>query len=467
MIEAELTIADGPALVLSGVLPAPGRVDLTGRSASTEGPVTSDPDGWRAVVPLRASRWGGPVLPLPAGDYALTLDGSPAGSVVVPLTMLGSMRAELRDATVHIGPPIDPAYDSGEGQAALERRYATRPGRLENAAFFESRLGHVADGDPYAIDQELARQAPGVTRYWSVVDLSVDVPEGAVPVVEGSPSWWRARGAARLLVVDDWLRRRFVRSRGQVVLQTWHGSPPRRLGLRRPGWNLRRAIAVVRESLRWNVLIAQSPFAARSLRRGYAFNRAVWIEGGPRNDQLVTGDRAAARAELGIGPDERVLLYAVLDPAVATEMDPRALAERSGCVVVRVGAAAETPAEDDGVIDATGYPHVARLLLAADALITDRSPLMFDFSVTGKPMYFVASSPARRTWERPVVDLEARAPGPVVRTAAELAAAVAADDGAQYDTRYAQWRAVFNARDDGHAAARVVARILDQGFVRR
>ncbi len=52
---------------------------------------------------------------------------------------------------------------------------------------------------------------PGVTRYWSVVDLSVAVPEGAIPVIEGSPQWWRARGAARLLVVNDWLRRRYTR----------------------------------------------------------------------------------------------------------------------------------------------------------------------------------------------------------------------------------------------------------------
>ena len=31
--------------------------------------------------------------------------------------------------------------------------------------------------------------------------------------------------------------------------------------------------------------------------------------------------------------------------------------------------------------------------------------------------------------------------------------------------RYARWRERFNSRDDGHAAERVVSRILDQGFV--
>jgi CDP-glycerol glycerophosphotransferase len=383
--------------------------------------------------------------------------------------MLGPIRAEVSGSTLRVGPPVDPAYDSGEGQAALERRYATRPDGLENAAFFESRLGHVAGGDPRAIDGELARRAPAVTRYWSVVDLSVAVPDGAVAVVEGSPQWWRARGAARLLVVDDWLRRRFVRSPGQVVLQTWHGSPPRRLGLRLPGWNARRAAAVVRESLRWNVLLAQSPYAAQSLSRGYAFNRAVWIEGGPRNDVLVTaGPGDDARAALGIGTAEQVLLHAVLDPDRAAQVDAAELARRTGALVVRVGVHRDHAAGETGprVIDATDYPDSARLLLAADALVTDRSPLMFDFSVTGKPMYFVESAARAAAPDRPfVVDLAARAPGPLVSTLVELVEAIAEFDPAEHAERYAQWRAVFNGRDDGHAAERVVARILDQGFV--
>jgi CDP-glycerol glycerophosphotransferase len=470
MITGEFTITDGPALVVSGSLPAPSRVHLHGDGVAIEGDVEADEDGWRAVVPLRASRWHGPALPLAIGDYDLTIDGTAPRDVSVPLTMLGPLRASLAQGTVRVGPPMDPAYDSGEGQAALERRYATRPGRLENAAFFESRLGHVADGDPYAIDRELARRAPRVTRYWSVVDLSVAVPEGAIPIVEGSPQWWRARGAARLLVVDDWLRRRFVRSSGQVVLQTWHGSPPRRLGLRLPGWNVPRAVAVVRESLRWNVLIAQSPFAAHSLRRGYAFNRAVWIEGGPRNDELVTGAGAEeARAQLGIAADEKVLLYAVLDPDAAHRIPPDELARRTGMVVLCLGVPAEAVRRNAGrVVDATGYPHAAKLLIVADAMVTDRSPVMFDFSVTGKPMFFIAPTTGAGDPYRPVVvDLASRAPGPVVRSIDDTVAAIRADDRESYAARYAQWRAVFNARDDGHAAARVVARILDQGFVRR
>ena len=64
-------------------------------------------------------------------------------------------------------------------------------------------------------------------------------------------------------------------------------------------------------------------------------------------------------------------------------------------------------------------------------------------------------------------DLAAHAPGPVVRTHDDLVAALRAHDAAPFAAKYAEWRAKFNARDDGHAAERVVARIFDQGFLER
>lgn len=481
MTDARFTTDDGrPGLELSGTGPRPASVALAGTRARVEARLTGRGKTWRAVLPLAAARWGGPELPLPSGTYALRVeaDTAPATPPAVPLVQLGALRASLDGWTVRIGPPIDPAYDSGEGQDALERRYATRPAGLENAVFFESFYGRNASCNPLAIDRELARRAPGVTRYWSVVDLSVRVPDGAIPVVEGSPEWWRARGASRLLVVNDWLRRRFARRRGQVVLQTWHGTPLKRLALHRPGFDPRRMAAVVRESRRWNVLLAQNPYAARILGKAYAFlTRPVWVEGYPRNDVLVTGDGAHTRAALGIRADERVVLYAPTwrddRDEIVDFLDPAALAAALDAVVlVRGHSRTLQPgrdAEGPRVIDVTGYPDTSQLLLVADALVTDYSSVMFDYSVTGKPMYFLVPDIEHYRGELRgfYFDLAAHAPGPVVRTQDELVAALTADDRGRHAARYEAWRARFNARDDGAAAARVVARILDQGFVDR
>ncbi len=303
------------------------------------------------------------------------------------------------------------------------------------------------------------------------------MPDGAIAVVEGSPEWWRARGAVRLLVVNDWLRRRFLRKAGQKVLQTWHGTPLKRLALHRPGFDPRRMAAVVKESRRWDVLLAQNLYAERILRKAYAFfGKPVWTDGYPRNDVLVTGDPAAARAELGIGPQERVLLYAPtwLDDRseIVDFVDPELLAEQTDAVVlVRGHSRTLRPGRDKAgarVIDVTGFSDTALLLLVADALITDYSSVMFDYSVTGKPMFFLVPDLEhyRGQLRGFYFDLAERAPGPLVTSQDELVAA-ALDEGvpARFADRYAAWRRQFNGLDDGRAAERVVSRLLDLGYL--
>ncbi|RLK49124.1 CDP-glycerol glycerophosphotransferase family protein [Microbacterium telephonicum] len=484
------TAADGvpDVLVLSGTGDAPATATLRGARAHVDGAIDVDGETWTVSVPLAAARYGGPTLPLPTGDYRLDLRGADGTGTtiadVVPVRLLAGVRAGLEEGVVRVDPPVDAETMSSAGQKAAEATYAARTEPLENAVFFESFYGRNASCNPLALDREIARVAPAVTRYWSVVDLSVAVPAGAVPVVEGSHAWWRARSTARLLVVNDWLRRRFVRRSGQRVLQTWHGTPLKRLALHRPGFDPRRAVAIVRESRRWDVLLAQNPYAARMLRRAYAFiGRPLWVEGYPRNDVLLTGDPAPVRAALGIGADERVLLYAPTwrddRQTMVDFLDLERLAARADAVVlVRGHSRTLAPGEDVSgtsatgprVVDVTAYPDIARLLLVADALITDYSSVMFDFTVTGRPVYFFVPDVAhyRGDLRGFYFDLDERAPGPVVATQEELESALA-DEGTvgRFSERYAQWRARFNARDDGRAAERVVARILDQGFLDR
>lgn len=466
-------------LIIAGEGQRPASAELIGPRARVEARITGGGKTWKATFPLRASRWGGAELPLPTGDYEIAVADAELDDLSVAPQVLTGVRVAVRGSVARIAAPVDPAYETAEGQSTLEGRYVAHPGATENAVFFESFYGRTVGCNPQAIDRALAAQAPDVVRYWSVVDLSVAVPEGAVAVVEGSPEWWRARAASRLLVVNDWLRRRFARKPGQRVLQTWHGTPLKRLALHRPGFDPRRMAAVVKESRRWDVLLAQNTYSERILRKAYAFfGRPIWVEGYPRNDALVTGDAASIRAALGIEQGERVLLYAPTWRDDRTEMvefvDPEELARQTDAVVLVRGHSRtiDTGRDRAGarVIDVTGYPETSQLLLAADALITDYSSVMFDFSVTGKPMYFLVPDldHYRGQLRGFYFDLVSRAPGPLVGSQKELVDALADPEHEKtFGARYMAWRAQFNSRDDGHAAERVVARILDQGYVTR
>ncbi|MFI8594069.1 CDP-glycerol glycerophosphotransferase family protein [Microbacterium sp. NPDC078428] len=490
MTTVSFTTRDGvPSLELTGAGERPSAVTLEGARARIDAVLTGGGKTWRARLVLHTRRWGNPSLPVPSGRYRLVVDGAEAPRDSLETQGFEMLRASFDGGSgvVEVGPPQDPDELAPQGPAAVAARRAAEGEPLEDAVFFESFYGRNASCNPLALDREIARVAPHVPRYWSVVDLSVAVPEGATALVEGSASWWRARATSRLLVVNDWLRHGFRARPGQHVLQTWHGTPLKRLALHRPGFDPRRMAAVVRESRRWSILLAQNPYAARILRKAYAFlRRPIWVEGYPRNDVLTThgpggsgarGPAAAVRRGLGIGDGERVLLYAPTwrddRELIVDFLDPQRLAEDADAVVlVRGHSRTLLPGSDVAgprVIDVTGYPDVSRLVLASDALITDYSSVMFDYSVTGKPIYFFAPDldHYRGRLRGFYFDLAERAPGPVVSTHGELVDALTDPAVTEvFAARYDAWRAVFNSRDDGRAAERVVARLRDQGLLR-
>jgi CDP-glycerol glycerophosphotransferase (TagB/SpsB family) len=115
----------------------------------------------------------------------------------------------------------------------------------------------------------------------------------------------------------------------------------------------------------------------------------------------------------------------------------------------------------DQVIDVSTYPQINDLYLAADVLITDYSSMMFDFSVTQRPMIFF--TPDLDEYTNPKVrgvyfDLEEISAGPVVRSTEEVVDLLRSIDtwAPTYAERYDAWNKRFNHADDGHAAERAV-----------
>jgi len=480
------------------------KLTLAGPRARRKLTVTSTPDGgFEAVADWLGSQWGQPLSAPPLGQYTVRATNA-RGRFVRVAAAVGliedaprivdfdeqDFRCLLglgggRRLVLVIQPLVRPAELGPVKQMQLAQHYQRVGVPIIDQFYFEAFGGAAATCNPLALDREVARRFPNARRVWGVTNASVAVPEGATKVVRGTQAWWEARETSRRLIVNEWLtrpgmgkttlgKRNFLRNPGQIVLQTWHGSMFKKIGLDRHTTDLVVRRELLAERANWSLLLSQNPHSSEIFRKAYDYSGPVWEEGYPRNDSLFTGDRAAMRRSLGIADDEIAVLYAPTWRENRTEMVmflelERLMADlgpgyrlllRGHSRTKKFGADVLLP----GVLDVTSYPNIADLYLAADSLITDYSSVMFDFSVTGRPMmFYVPDIDEYRGELRGVYfDLEEAAPGPLLHTQEQVVAAVssAAQDAPLYAQKYEQWRARFNPFDDGHSSERVIDRLL-------
>lgn len=432
-------------------------------------------------------------LEVTAGGAVLSSWNDVARQLPLVLNPLTSERRESMRQARHLATRFHAYRDGGSAARVLDAitqlRVPARELIPEGSIFFESYYGRQVSCNPLALDREIAARHPRIRRFWSVTSELQHVPDGAIPVLVGGREWCAARRYAGLIVVNDWLRYGFKRSKGQLVLQTWHGTMLKHLALGRPNVDLRTRLAIKRESRRWSLLLSQNPHATEQFRESYAYSGEILETGYPRDDRLaraVLGDCrneiavASARSALGIPADASVLVYAPTwrdrGITVVDELDVAALAAELGddwTVVAR--GHTRTPAFGGyaGVIDASTHADINDVILAADVVVTDYSSLMFDAAVARVPMlFFVPDLEEYRDRERGFTfDFERAAPGPLLSQRSQVVAhanelrAYGADAGwiREYQAAANAWRERFAPHDDGNAAARVVDRLEELG----
>lgn len=495
-------------------------IDPDGLSVTINGEchgLTPDPVAWRLVANRTAvgcselnladgqfsvrfglqapGAWTTDCLPLPVGGYLLRVvaDGGDVDAVVTPslaeslgdavMTRVAEVRVEQnpkKQLHLRVRAPMPVDQLGKYNQSRLLSRYRSRQPEPANAAYFESFLGKSANDNTLAVYRELRRRRPDLRLYWGVSDLSVELPDGAEPVLLRSSAWWECMADSRYIVTNAWMSTNFVRHPHQRVLQTWHGTPLKLLGFDRIG--TKRGDEYRKKTLRevgmWDLLIAQNPYSAEIFRRAYGFGNEMLEIGYPRND-ILSGPSAEAtrdriRERLGLAPGQLAVLYVPTwrenAKGLFRELDFDQLVTEVGpdCTLL-VRGHSNTIRSDHAVsgrqvLDVTLYPDVSELYLAADVMITDYSSTMFDYSITGKPMIFFApdiqqySGKLRGTY----FDLAESAPGPVLATTSEVVSALGDLDRLQSDhaAAYSAWQQRFNPYDDGHAAQRAVDALL-------
>ncbi|WP_309131502.1 CDP-glycerol glycerophosphotransferase family protein [Brevibacterium sp.] len=464
--------------------------------------------------PLSRTDWYGNEVALPLGAYALmgqvrnTEDSScsrlqyafiPLGS---SLTMpwegtTGLSRIRITRTRKAFRPWIKVMPLLGEDERGHYNRRAVigeadaSRGGLSDSILFESYHGKQISDSCRALYDWVREHRPDLKCLWSVNSHAVSVPPGAEAVLHGSRAWFRAAATSRYLVNNANFPGYFRIRGGQRYLQTWHGTPMKKIAEDMPPGNLSLGYRLLmrREAKAWDTLLAQNDFAADVLPKAFWFHGTTLNVGYPRNDVLV-GEReeltrSLTRQRLGIADDSFVVMYAPTfrdnvkttggGYAFSTELDVEQLLlglPSDSRVLVRGHANTTGSAnlsDSDRVIDVSSYGEISELFAASDTLITDYSSMMFDYAVTRKPMFFFV--PDLEEYESSTrgfyLDFREICPGPNHKDTRSLVVDLQharVNPGTFIDSRYLDFVDRFAPNDDGHATQRLVENLQSRGW---
>ncbi|MER5176807.1 CDP-glycerol glycerophosphotransferase family protein [Streptomyces sp. NPDC002896] len=361
----------------------------------------------------------------------------------------------------------------------------------ENHAVFSAYWNRGYRCNPAAIEEKARELVPGIRTAWIArPGHHKSVPPATRCLTPGTAAYWSALARSKYLVNNVNFDRRLVKRRGQVFLQTQHGTPLKHMGLDlmdRPaaarGMDFAQLMA---NADKWDYLLSSNPHSTFVWRNVFPARYTTLEYGYARNDiyqHTTAQDVARLRRTLGIPSDSVAILYA------PTHRDYRRTQRRSldlervlralgpGFTVLtrahyfydtsvageETSHLVDVSAETSQLIDVSDHPRLESLCLASDVLVTDYSSLMFDYANLDRPIVVYADDwqayeAARGTY----FDLRAFPPGPIAQTEDELIDVFAT--GTWRSPRSTQHRAAFRRRfcpyDDGHAAERVVRHVF-------
>jgi CDP-glycerol glycerophosphotransferase (TagB/SpsB family) len=451
---------------------------------------------WGRPTPLREGRWR---LELLCNDRWVKAGTTPADTTeFVDRAAWSTYALERRyDAVIFVSRRLPRAEGGIEAARPANEALAARireSDPVTDAVVFECFFGRQVACHPRALVRPIADRLPGAELLWVTQPGQQYAPPGTRRLVRWTAEWYERMASACLVVTNSDLAPSFRRHPDQVVLQTWHGTPLKRIALDMINFdNFRPSYRdeIVTQSEQWTHLVSPNEFCSDTFPAAFGFTGPLIEVGSPRNDLLI-GDRvdeqsARVRADLGLSPHDRVILFAPTWRENVREGSHRAanntldleslvgslgpdvrLLYRAHNNVLRQRGVSDT----NRVINVSDFPDIADLYLAADVLVTDYSSVMFDYACLGRPMVFHCTD--LETYRDEVrgwyFDFIESAPGPITRTAFELRSALreVLESGvpAEFQGRLEAFRDRYTAWEDGRASERV-AEVVTAAVIER
>ncbi|WP_017548135.1 CDP-glycerol glycerophosphotransferase family protein [Salinicoccus carnicancri] len=354
---------------------------------------------------------------------------------------------------------------------------------------FESFLGRQYSDNPRALYEYMSIAHPEYTLVWSADRNSAHVFEEAdVPYIKRfSLSWMIQMNKATLWITNSRLPLWIPKPHGTTYLQTWHGTPLKKLGtdietVHMPGTDTRSYRRnFTKEASKWDYLISPNRYSSDIFRRAFGFGGEMLETGYPRNDFLFSASDAGTtdniKKVLGLPTDRKIILYAPtwrddsfhgrgryrFDLQFDVEKMQRELGGEY-IIILRmhylVSENLDIKQYNGFLYDFSKHGDIRDLYVISDMLVTDYSSVFFDYANLRRPMIFYTYDidQYRDKLRGFYFDFERLAPGPLVQTTDALIREIKHPDTDRFET--GEFRERFTSLEDGNASQRVMEDVV-------
>lgn len=360
---------------------------------------------------------------------------------------------------------------------------------LKERYVFESGVGNQYSDAPKVIYEELMKIKPEAECVWFYNQTSFIHPLTTKVVKRLSPHYYYYLATSKYWINNQNFPYYITKRKGITYLQTWHGTPIKKMLFdlkeihgREKGYVNR----VEKAKNQWSYLISQNNYATKHFRTAFRYDGPILEEGYPRNDILINNPEEDllinnVRHTYSLPSNKKIILYAPTfrDNAKIENkfesdirIDFKKFYERFSeeyvlllRMHVTVSSDIEIPKEyEDTIINVSSYPDIQELFLVADILITDYSSVLFDFAVLERPILFYAYDleEYKNDIRGAYLDYEKEVPGEIIKTQDELFSALEniKELKEKYKESLSRFKEKYAPLDDGNAAKRIVEKIL-------
>ncbi|MGL5896382.1 CDP-glycerol glycerophosphotransferase family protein [Lactococcus lactis] len=317
------------------------------------------------------------------------------------------------------------------------------------------------------------------------------VVQGAEVVKFNSLTYYYLLSKAKYWVFNAKMAPYYQKKEEQIYLQTWHGTPLKRLGhdlldngktYYRSQFSYKQMLKGYDEdSCQWDYLISPNSFSSRAFASAFKINQEKMLEVGyPRVDFLVNADSNKCmelKRRYGLPLDKKVVLYAptwrddsfgIRGYRFELAVDFYKWKNQLGDDTVilfkphyLISNVYQVPNDlSDFVYLMAASADINDAYLMSDVLITDYSSVFFDYANLNRPIYFYMYDFEQYEQELRgfYLNVPDELPNDVIRTEKELLRRIK-EDIFDYD-RLQVFNQVFNSWNDGKVSSKVAKRIF-------